>query len=754
MEKLMSNNKVAFTIISKNYLGQALTSFSYFKQINSSGFSYKIVLMDMLDSEDYEVIQKLISNGVEIVFWGAIQNDFPLVSFYSMIRRYNVMEMNTAIKPYAIEHFYKHGAEKVSYFDPDIAFYGDLKELDKLLDENDIVLTPHTLKPYPEDNREVSNIVLNKAGIYNLGFIATKKSPNSMQMCEFWQKCLFDKAFARPDQGMFTDQKWADFFPALFSKVLILKNKGYNAAYWNLHERKIHKCGTKYFADDNELIFFHFSGLDPKNIEMISKHQNRYRLSDLNDDLTILFRDYANSLISNGFYDYKALSYYFSSKDSAVSSNSISSGNKVLSLSNSLLSKLKLASPDFYNLLRKYGNKYFPSWRSHLVKLNDTLTPSKKIDQIPNTSAKFGLNIYGYFEEHHSIAHVARKFADKILETGIPSTLINIGQCSQNEEFNVYRQRYCGVSNRFLNLFIVNLDQVPYVVKQNCINSEKCFCYPFWEYDSGLEKFKDGLDLIDGIVVCSRFIKDAINNSSDRKLSFKFIDYPFSSEDAAEGVNKEKTRKKYGLDLDDYIFFFNFDYNSSFDRKNPIDIIRAFKKAFNSNEKVRIVFKTSNSSLHSKAKTELVNFITNNHLQNRVTLIDTFLMRNDFNELLQSCDAYISLHHGEGYGIGMLEAMSYSLPVIATNYSGNTEFCNHDTSLLVNVSLEKCKDRHPAYSLVKTWACPNIDCAAQHMRYLFDHQQEGAKLGEKAKKFIAEKYSVYNFRQQLYDFLN
>jgi glycosyltransferase involved in cell wall biosynthesis len=55
--------------------------------------------------------------------------------------------------------------------------------------------------------------------------------------------------------------------------------------------------------------------------------------------------------------------------------------------------------------------------------------------------------------------------------------------------------------------------------------------------------------------------------------------------------------------------------------------------------------------------------------------------------IINSCDVYISMHKSEGFGIGMLEAMFLSKPVIATNYGGNTDFMNHDNSLLLKYKM-------------------------------------------------------------------
>ena len=42
--------------------------------------------------------------------------------------------------------------------------------------------------------------------------------------------------------------------------------------------------------------------------------------------------------------------------------------------------------------------------------------------------------------------------------------------------------------------------------------------------------------------------------------------------------------------------------------------------------------------------------------------------------LIQACDAYVSLHRAEGFGRTLAEAMLFGKPVVATAYSGNTDF--------------------------------------------------------------------------------
>ncbi len=57
--------------------------------------------------------------------------------------------------------------------------------------------------------------------------------------------------------------------------------------------------------------------------------------------------------------------------------------------------------------------------------------------------------------------------------------------------------------------------------------------------------------------------------------------------------------------------------------------------------------------------------------------------RADFLALLATADSYVSLHRSEGFGMGMAEAMSSGKVVIATDFSGNTEFLDKETGYVV-----------------------------------------------------------------------
>ncbi|MDR1778029.1 MAG: glycosyltransferase [Desulfovibrio sp.] len=84
------------------------------------------------------------------------------------------------------------------------------------------------------------------------------------------------------------------------------------------------------------------------------------------------------------------------------------------------------------------------------------------------------------------------------------------------------------------------------------------------------------------------------------------------------------------------------------------------------------------------------------------------------------CDAYVSAHHAEGWGLGISEAMSFGKPAIATGYSGNMEYMNEENSFPVPcsigpVSAEQC-EKIPLFRPGMVWADVDMPALASTMR--------------------------------------
>ncbi|MES6496649.1 FkbM family methyltransferase, partial [Cutibacterium acnes] len=108
-------------------------------------------------------------------------------------------------------------------------------------------------------------------------------------------------------------------------------------------------------------------------------------------------------------------------------------------------------------------------------------------------------------------------------------------------------------------------------------------------------------------------------------------------------------REVLGFKPDEFVFLFAFDYFSCFERKNPVAIVKAFKQAFkDENVRVKLLIKTTNAEKF-KAKAELLQREAGE--ESRIVLLDKYCSKSELNDMIASCDAYISLHRTEGFGL-------------------------------------------------------------------------------------------------------
>ena len=215
---------------------------------------------------------------------------------------YDVMELATAVKPWLLRHLLERGAAVAVHLDPDILCFAELDEVEALARGHGIVLTPHTTEPVPRDGRKPTEADLMETGTYNLGFVAV--SPAAAPFLSWWQVRLRRDAIVDPKAMLFTDQRWVDLVPGYFP-VHVLRDPGYNVAYWNLGTRTIEPAGDGYTVGGRPLRFLHFSGYDPDRPHLLSRHQGerpRVLLSE-HPVLRRLCDDYRRRLLLAGYGD-------------------------------------------------------------------------------------------------------------------------------------------------------------------------------------------------------------------------------------------------------------------------------------------------------------------------------------------------------------------------------------------------------------------------------------------------------------------
>lgn len=815
--KTQRRDMAVCTVASKNYLGY-LRTFSQSLLKHHPDVKVYVLLVDKVEgafepaNEPFEtILAEELDN---------IQN--PPHLFF----KYSAIELNTALKPYFFEHLFKKlPIQKLIFFDPDIVFFDNVETVWRLLTTNSIILTPHLLTPY-RDHAYPNELHINQAGTYNLGFIGMSRTDSTQKFLQWWKDRLYNHCFMRPDKGMHVDQKWVDFAPAMFEGVHILRDPAYNIAYWNLHERgKALKFEDgKLIFHDRHAVFFHFSGFDLENIEKISKHQDRFTLSDL-PNLTPLFKYYRDQLLAAGQAEARAWPYFYGRFDNYVRippparkvyadlrnetfrfGNPFSTqqrhsffawlnravdggdGNSDPSPITKLIWEIYQSRPD---LQRAYPDplgkdqqnlcEWVRTAGAKEYDLDDPFIPQSAVDESgwhPSThrqahgrksplelrrqvraalgkllkksggalqklqslggrwwmpsrrSLAFGVNIAGYLRGQFGVAEAARASVRSLAAVKIPHVLNDIQSFGYRHGDRSF-ERYSEDNPYFFNLVHVNADETHNFLR---LKGTRYFRRRynigvwFWELSKFPEEWASNFALYREIWTGSTFCQESLSQISP--VPVLRMTFPFFIEENT----LEADRPRFNLPQDSFIFLFQFDFLSIFERKNPLAVLEAFERAFGDKKDVVLVLKSINSIYDPKNMARLKRSVR----VGNVRFLDEYLSRGDFFKLMAACDCYVSLHRSEGIGQGMVCAMHMGKPVIATAYSGNLDFMNPENSFFVRYKLTELDKDYGPYKKGNVWAEPDIEHAAELMKRVYEDRETAARKARMAQEDIRQ----------------
>ena len=242
----------------------------------------------------------------------------------------------------------------------------------------------------------------------------------------------------------------------------------------------------------------------------------------------------------------------------------------------------------------------------------------------------------------------------------------------------------------------------------------------FWELETVPEAWHPAVELVDEIMVASTFMANAFRQVTDKPI----LRVPIPVE---EPLYSRLERSDFGLEEDRFIFLCSFDFDSWLTRKNPLAVVEAFLRAFPSDrDDVRLLIKSSNGDRYPR---ELLSLLETTSKDPRIMVRDEIIEKPHFTALQRCCDAYVSLHRSEGFGLALAECMAMGIPVIATQWSGNLEFMDTDNSVLIPCVTKRVGTGEYPHADGAYWADPSVTVAAEAMRRLADERGEARLIG-------------------------
>lgn len=357
--------------------------------------------------------------------------------------------------------------------------------------------------------------------------------------------------------------------------------------------------------------------------------------------------------------------------------------------------------------------------------------PKSPTSRVPADTLLPGVNILGYIHGQFGLAEAARSYARALIDNRVPVALRDIDLDLPH-----------GWDDRALDAYID--DEVPHQVSIIFVNPDYLTralqdigqarlqgryliaCW-FWELETIPDSWLPALEHVDEILVASAFVEQAVRSATDKPVLR--VPMPLGSiEDS--GLQ----RADFGLPEDVFIFLVTFDFSSRMERKNPEAAIRAFRQAFPPDRRdVRLLVKSSNGYRFPHWIKRIFDLADGD---DRIIVRDDVIAREHLNALQRCCDAYVSLHRAEGFGMGLAECMAIGKPVIATAWSGNMEFMDADSAALVDFTLVPLTDGEYPGGEGQRWADADVAQAASWMRRLADDPVAAARLGEAGRHHI------------------
>ncbi|WP_167884597.1 glycosyltransferase family 4 protein [Cupriavidus oxalaticus] len=176
--------------------------------------------------------------------------------------------------------------------------------------------------------------------------------------------------------------------------------------------------------------------------------------------------------------------------------------------------------------------------------------------------------------------------------------------------------------------------------------------------------------------------------------------------------------------------------SSCFPRKGVDVLINAYVKEFAGDPDVVLVIKTFPNP-HQSVR-QLIESLSSREGCPAIELIEADLGSEEVAQLYRACNAFVAPSRGEGFGLPMAEAMRFGLPVITTNYGGQTDFCTEETAWLVDYKFAHAQSHMNLSDSM--WAEPDLDSLRRQMRAVRSaFAQEVERKVATARAFIAER---------------
>ncbi len=259
-----------------------------------------------------------------------------------------------------------------------------------------------------------------------------------------------------------------------------------------------------------------------------------------------------------------------------------------------------------------------------------------------------------------------------------------------------------------------------------------------WEYDHLPKSWRKQAALFDTVASPSHFSARSISLGLERPVLVMPIPLAdIQIEGASTAVRPDPI----------FRILFIGDTSVAGERKNPAAVLDAVERAFGSDPdvEVRMVLRGAQAGsdmarmLQAKASAAGLSLVIDATLQDHTAHAQRF----------KDADAFVSLHRCEGFGLTLAEAMTCSIPVIASDHSATSEYLSVETGFPIPVTLV------PASPMVDLrdpglWAEPDLAAAADALKQVRRDPALAQHRADRGRAIIQHRYNGITLVESLY----
>ena len=294
----------------------------------------------------------------------------------------------------------------------------------------------------------------------------------------------------------------------------------------------------------------------------------------------------------------------------------------------------------------------------------------------------------------------------------------------------------------------------------------------------------EGVNRMDLNIVPAKFVSETLSKSvfdkhdqhTKQKTGELKLEKPI--EVLFEGADTEiyKETKEFSKDLvdtfegieEDFCFLFVGHWlqgGLGNDRKDLGMLIKTFLETFkNKSKQPALILKTSGATPCILDREDILSRIGQIRGTVEGKTPNIYLLHGDFtdeemNEMYNhpKVKVHISFTHGEGFGRPLLEASLSGKPVVAPNWSGQVDFLDSKSSILLPGSLNDVKkESFPKNMYVKgaQWFTVNYNYASKVLKDLFDNYSKYVVKGKKLSIMNTTKFSLDGMTKKFEEILD